>query len=455
MATRYVAAQGALGAGVDREAFCEALDTTHPDFIACDAGTTDAGPFSLGSGVPAFPRPTVLSDLDIILTGARRLGVPVLIGSAGTAGSDGQVDWTVDIVREIAAQRGFRPRVAAIYTEQRPDYLTAMLADGRVRPLDNAPPVDRSTFDRNERTVAMIGVEPLQEALRQGAELIVAGRCSDAALFAALPLLDGCAPGPAWHAAKVAECGSMAFETPGRGVLAAAVDDRGALITAVGAGLRATPMSVAAHSLYETADPYRFVESGGTCDVSGASYEAVNDRTVRITGSAFEPAAEYTVKLEGARKVGYASVIVGGIHDPYLLRRLDRWLDQVRAELARRVGEVLGDTLGPDDYRLAIHRYGHDGVMGEREPGIEVPREVGVVVEVLAPTQHLASTVAALARQPLLHRPIPEWSGGVSTFAFLHNPAHLDRGPVYEFTLNHVLVPREPAEVSRTVWETL
>ena len=43
----------------------------------------------------------------------------------------------------------------------------------------------------------------------------------------------------------------------------------------------------------------------------------------------------------------------------------------------------------------------------------------------------------------------------MSTFAFLHNPAHLDRGPVYEFTLNHVLVPRDPAEVSRTEWLSL
>jgi hypothetical protein len=72
-----------------------------------------------------------------------------------------------------------------------------------------------------------------------------------------------------------------------------------------------------------------------------------------------------------------------------------------------------------------------------------------LVVEILAPTQELASLIAQISRQLLLHHPIPEWVGGVTTFACLHNPAHVDRGPVYQFNLNHVLFPERLEDVYR------
>jgi len=40
----------------------------------------------------------------------------------------------------------------------------------------------------------MMGVEPLQTALDAGADFVLAGRCSDPALFAALPILRGFPP---------------------------------------------------------------------------------------------------------------------------------------------------------------------------------------------------------------------------------------------------------------------
>jgi len=54
--------------------------------------------------------------------------------------------------------------------------------------------------------------------------------------------------------------------------------------------LRCTPQSVASHSLYENADPFRLVESSGTMDLSTAKYDALDDRRVRVSYSGFEPA---------------------------------------------------------------------------------------------------------------------------------------------------------------------
>jgi len=89
--------------------------------------------------------------------------------------------------------------------------------------------------------------------------------------------------------------------------------------------------------------------------------------------------------------------------------------------------------------------------MAELEPNREtVPTEVGIAFEVLAKTQDLATKIAMLARQPLLHQPIPEWSGGITTIAYLHNPPQLERGAVYRFNMHHVVLPRTQQEVFRT-----
>jgi hypothetical protein len=89
--------------------------------------------------------------------------------------------------------------------------------------------------------------------------------------------------------------------------------------------------------------------------------------------------------------------------------------------------------------------------MGRLEPDAsDMPHEVGIVVEATAATQDLATKAAQLARQPFLHHGAPEWTSGTTSFACLHNPAHIDRGPVYRFNLNHVAVPRTRMEMFRT-----
>jgi hypothetical protein len=90
-------------------------------------------------------------------------------------------------------------------------------------------------------------------------------------------------------------------------------------------------------------------------------------------------------------------------------------------------------------------------VMGALEPNpSEMPHEVGIVVETTAATQELATKAAQLSRQPFLHHGVPEWTSGTTSFACLHNPAHIDRGAVYRFNLNHVAVPRTKTEMFRT-----
>src|SRR5258708_477032 len=127
----YVAATGALGAGVHLESLEKSLEI-EPAFIAADAGTTDAGPFSLGMGVPAFAREAVKRDLMALLSATRKAKIPALIGSAGTAGGDPHVDWVLDIAREIVRERGMSLLTAVIRSEQSKDYLLRLYREGRI-----------------------------------------------------------------------------------------------------------------------------------------------------------------------------------------------------------------------------------------------------------------------------------------------------------------------------------
>lgn len=446
---RFISPIGSVGIGISDVALDEAL-AQNPHFIACDAGTTDAGPFSLGTGTPAFPREAVKRDLSLILRAGRKANIPVIIGSAGTAGGDIHVDWVLDIAREIVSEHNLTLRTAVIYAEQEKAYLKRLLHENRIIPLNPAPPISDSVIDGSTRIVGMMGVEPLQQALSDGANFVLAGRCSDSALFAAIPLMHALPPGLAWHAGKVSECGTLVCETYGMGVIFTTVSHDEITIRPYGAGLRCTPQSVAAHSLYENANPYLHRECSGTFDLSKTSFEVIDNVTVRIRGSSFisEP---YTVKLEGAELAGYQSIIVGGIRDPYIIRQLDDWLDAVRRCIDESAALMLGDKTDKSLYSIVFHRYGVNGVMGALEPGAKhVPHEVGIVLEATARTQAMAHKLAQLSRQPLLHYPIKEWAGSITGFACLHNPAIIDRGPVFRFSLNHVAVPSTPLEMFRT-----
>ena len=177
---RLLSPTGVMGSGFVESSF-EAALARKPHCIGCDAGSTDPGPSHLGAGYAAFPRPAVKRDLRLMLLGARRLNVPLLIGSAGTAGADANLDWTFGILKEIAREESLSFRLALIHAEQDKAYLKRRLRQHRIKPLDPAPHFDEQVIDRAEHFVGMMGTEPFLRALEAGADVVLAGRASDTA----------------------------------------------------------------------------------------------------------------------------------------------------------------------------------------------------------------------------------------------------------------------------------
>src|SRR5437762_17149 len=108
---RILAPTGVCGSGFLESSFERALEQ-NPTFIGCDAGSTDPGPEFLGAGRTAFPVDAIRRDLKLMLHGARRLDVPLLIGSAGTGGGDLQLALMRRLVEEIAVSEGLSFRLA-------------------------------------------------------------------------------------------------------------------------------------------------------------------------------------------------------------------------------------------------------------------------------------------------------------------------------------------------------
>ena len=445
---RVLSPTGVCGSGFVEASFEKAL-TQKPHFIGVDAGSTDPGPAYLGSGRTAFPKAAIQRDLRLALKGARRLGVPLLIGSAGTGGADGQVDLVADILKDIAEKEGLSFKLVLIYAEQQKSYLKQRLREGRIKPLHPAPHFDAATIDRSEHIVGMMGAEPFIKAVQAGADVVLAGRSSDTAIFASIPVMHGFPEGMAWHAGKILECGAASVvsrKTPD--CMFAWIRRDHFVVEAPDPALRCTPQSIASHSLYENGDPFKLIECSGTLDLTDSQYEALSDAAVKVTGSRFIHAPRYTVKLEGAEKVGYQSILLGSVRDPFIIRQIDDWLARLDEKIRARITMIYGDELKPEDYLFHVRVYGRDGTMGPLEPIKQIrSHELCLVFEVTAPTQEIASTIAGVTRHQALHLPIPEWSGLITALACPYN--HTDRGAVYKFNVNHVVEPDDPYEMFR------
>ena len=156
------------------------------------------------------------------------------------------------------------------------------------------------------------------------------------------------------------------------------------------------------------------------------------------------------MKLEGAEKAGYQSIVIGSVRDPFIIRQIDDWTERLTARIHARVKTGLWRAPAIRSVRAQhshLRQKRHDGTL---EPVKEIrSHELCLLIEVTAPSaghrqldcrHHSPSgTPSADSRMERPHH-----STRMSV-----NPAHLDRGPVYRFNVNHVVEPDDPYEMFR------
>ena len=437
--TKILIPSGALGLGYDRDALMRGI-ALKPDLIAIDGGSTDSGPHYLGTGTSKYSRSSIKSEWRELMQARAMANVPLVIGTAGTCGADDAVDWLLDITREIATETDQDVTVAILKSGQPADRVKNALDQGRITPLEPVIDIDHSVLQSCTNIVALAGAEQIQAALNTGADIVIAGRATDTATIAALPLARGCHAGGAWHGAKIGECGALATTNPSSGTIMITFDADGFTVEPMGQNARATPYTVSAHMLYENSNPLQLYEPGGHLDVTGATYTALDDRRVRVTGSTWVPSDTYTVKLEGARCGGYQCVSLALIREARYVQNIETWTKAVEENCRQKAQERI-----EGDFTLELRIIGLNATLGAQDVNAQIGTEVGVLGIVTAPREMIAKEVAKMLNPYLLHMPLTD-DEEMPTFAFPFSPNEMNRGEIYEFCLNHVMELDDPMQ---------
>src|SRR6516165_2980960 len=99
------------------------------------------------------------------------------------------------LVRDVALEQKLSFRLAVIDAEINKTYLKGKVANDRVEAMGPDRDLTADMIDAAGPIVAQMGMEPFMRALEGGADVVVAGRACDDAIFAALPVLRGFDPG--------------------------------------------------------------------------------------------------------------------------------------------------------------------------------------------------------------------------------------------------------------------
>jgi hypothetical protein len=411
---------------------------SRPEVIAMDAGSGDIGPYYLGADGAYNPDGWERNDLEHLLLAARRLDVPLIVGSAGGAGTNRSVDLYADAIRDIAEQHSLGPiSLARIYAELSQDVVLQKLRAGAVTRLGATEELTEETIRQSTRFVALMGVQPIVRALHSGANVIIAGRACDDALHAAYPILVGLPPAIAFLAGKTMENASTAA-TPfmARESLLGTLTSDDLLLEAVVPDQSVTVFSLTAEIFYERRNPFRQAGPGGCLDLSELTITP-EGRGVRLKGAQYVEDPVCKVKMEGAGFRGFRSLSIVGIRDPRMIARIDSVLLGIRHLVSDRYRKV--------QHHLFFHVYGKDAIMRSLEPTKTPAHELGVLIEVSAPTQALADEISIFAKRSNF---LARYEGQKATAGSVSYTVDecLPGLPAYVWTADHLVELADPYE---------
>ena len=440
---RILSPTAILGYGFPMESFEEGMKRK-PHVIAVDAGSTDPGPYYLGSGKSFTDRNSVKRDLEIMIPAALEQNIPVVIGTAGGSGGRPHVAFNLDIIKEIAKEKNLSFKIAVIQSEFDKDFIKQNLRDGNIEPLYPAKQITEQDVDDTIRIVAQMGEEPFMKALEEGADVILAGRSYDPSVFSALAIKEGFDKGLAIHLGKILECAAIAA-LPGSGSdsMFGYLRKDNFVLEPLSPLRKCTTLSIAAHTLYEKSNPYILPGPGGAINLHECEFTQLDDNKVKVSGSKFVPTDDYFVKLEGVKKVGYRTISCAGVKDPIMISKIDSITQSVKERVQNNF-----ENYGITDFFLDFKIYGKNGVMGmfphvEEETGSELM----IIIEAVAPTQEQASTICGFARSTMLHFGYEGRIATAGNLAFPFSPSDCEMGEVYEFSVYHLLKVDNPTDV--------
>lgn len=293
-------------------------------------------------------------------------------------------------LKELADARGVPLRIAVVEGD---DVLRSAEEFRRrdVRDLHSGRPLPAKLMSAN----AYLGAVPIVEALTQGAQVVITGRCVDSALpLAALMYefgwsaqdYDRLAAGSL--AGHLIECGPQAtgglytdweqvegWDNIGYPVVECSADGSFVVTKPAGTGGLVTPATVAEQMLYEIGDPSAYLLPDVICDFTGVRMTAAGPGRVRVAGARGRPPSD-RYKVSGTYSDGWRCVanitLIGG--------RAERKAARVAEAIIARTRRIFGER-GFEDYRLVYSEtLGTEALFG---PHSRVPTNREVVLRLV------------------------------------------------------------------------
>lgn len=351
-------------------------------------------------------------------------------------------------------------KVLAIYSEIDGSTVLERLRTGNISGCGPCvPPLTVEDVEATKTIVGQMGPEPYVRAMsaHPDFDIIVGGRAYDPAPYVAFSAyhafdqsyrpvlsLDSHILGGFTHMGKIMECGGLCATPKSPSSQATIYKDGTFDVRPLLPGAICTPTTVAAHTLYEKSRPDQLHGPGGYIDLSSSTYSPLSDNcSVRVSGTTFHSSKGdgscYTVKLEGAKVIGYRTIFIGSFVDPILISQLHPLLDRVKAYVAQQHAHIT------EKWELGFHIYGYD----EANKAVHA-KNVFVVAEALAETQATATSIASTARVGCIHGPYQGQKATSGNFGFgLGGKGEIETGLCAEFSIYH-LMNLEDAEEDAT-----
>lgn len=447
---KILAPCGMLGYGFPKSSFQRGMELL-PDAIVVDAGSTDGGPHKLGAGSAIVSKQACKKDLEIMLTAGASARIPVIIGSAGGSGAKVHVEWTRSIIMEILQEQNLSSlKIATIWADIPNDVIEAKLVKGKCLPLGlSVKPLTKERLEATNGVVAQMGHEPIVAALEEGADIIICGRAYDPSPFAAVAIHKGYDAALAYHMGKILECAALCAE-PGttKDSMLGILKEDSFILKALNDTRKCTAISVAAHTFYEKDHPYLLHGPGYILNLEHCKFTELPDHSVEVSGSRMIETPVYKIKLEGAMQVAYRTFVIAGIRDPLLINKIEEVEELVKQQVYDYYTEI-----PREDYAINFVNYGMNGVLGALEPTPNAGHELGVMFEVIAVSQELANAVCGSVRSTFLHYGYEGRKSTAGNLAFPFAPSDIPFGPVYEFSVYHLMEVSDGLEMFHCDYE--
>lgn len=333
-----------------------------------------------------------------------------VVTNAGGVNPRGCAEAVLEAARRLGL--GGRLRVGLVTGDDILPRLDELLAKGHElrdldtgRPLAEIRPLVRSAN-------AYLGMGPVVEALRAGADVVVTGRVTDTGLTLAPLVHEFDWPTDDWDriaagtvAGHIIECGAQAsggnllkgwrsvrgLEDPGFPIIEASADGSFVVTKHPGTGGVVSVASVTEQLVYEMGDPRSYITPDGVADFTTIRLRQVGKDRVRVTGVRGGPRTGM-LKVSIAYFYGYKAVgtLVYAWPDAY-----------AKARAADRILRARLERLGLEFERILTEFVGagatHGRLAGRPGPDLpEVQLRVGVRARERAPVERFTREIAPL-----------------------------------------------------------